>query len=468
MSPRMIRKSAAHKCRQRMLTAFFLLSMVFFCDFLKPAHALPELQKDSVILDDEVEAYFQKWFEEVFNAASRQKSVVKPRVYLISNQAVNAGAAPGGQFVIFTGLFKLCETAEEFMGVLAHEVAHVRGNHMVQMVMAEEKSMLTAAIAFALGGVAAIAGGDVAPLIAGMSGGANVYLRSGMKHSQDLEIAADAEAIKTLGRLGIPLTGLRDFLVRIKKMEGAPDIDRYFMDHPPTEDRIAALEAEIKSHPQPTWARSAEYNGIYQRLKAKILGFTLKPSDIFKKYNGDTLNDAFARAIAYGRNAQVGKAHQEIDKMIAAHPNDAFALELKSQLYLDEKKGDQAIQSLEKAAALKPQATYLRFSLAHLLVETGKDLPKAEGILRTITQKGEMGDFAWLLLGKAYALQGKQDLALWANAEHDARSGDTKIATAKLKRAKGMAKNAETRRKIDDTEASIKAEGPQADKRRKR
>ena len=51
------------------------------------------------------------------------------RVRVIESEQVNAFALPGGQIVVFTGLLRRAERAEQVAGVLAHEMAHVTLRH---------------------------------------------------------------------------------------------------------------------------------------------------------------------------------------------------------------------------------------------------------------------------------------------------------------------------------------------------
>ncbi|MBX9976877.1 MAG: M48 family metalloprotease, partial [Alphaproteobacteria bacterium] len=398
-------------------------------------------------------------------AGGKQKASFVPKIILLSNSSVNAASGPGGEFVIFSGLFRMCDNVEEFLGVIAHEIAHGKGIHSVQAAMGEDKAFLTAAVAFALGGIAALAAKDASPLIAGVTGGQTAYMGAAMKNMQHLEKAADAEAIQILAKAGVPSTGLLTFLQKLQKAYGTPDLNPYFMDHPLTEDRIQAVQKDVQEadqkFPGGNWPKKAHYTKLFNRIRAKILGFTMDPTHVIKRFGGSTANDFYARSVAYGRMpSETPKALSELNHTLKDEPNNPYMLELKSQLLMDAGKTDEAIATLMRAVKEKPKngkdAVYLKLSLAHLLVEKQKNIPEAIHYLNQIILKDHNNHFAWHLLGKAYMVNGQEAHALWANAEADALHNDKNASKAKLQSARAKAGRDKTLlQKIGDLEKSL-------------
>jgi hypothetical protein len=75
--------------------------------------------------------------QEALNELARRLS---PRagefnIRVVNIRMVNAAALPGGNIVIFDGLLKEADGAEELAGVLAHEIAHVEERHTTQMMI---------------------------------------------------------------------------------------------------------------------------------------------------------------------------------------------------------------------------------------------------------------------------------------------------------------------------------------------
>jgi predicted Zn-dependent protease len=57
------------------------------------------------------------------------------QVYIIEDPTINAFALPGGYVVLHTGLLLAAESAEEVLGVLAHEISHVTLQHGIRKLL---------------------------------------------------------------------------------------------------------------------------------------------------------------------------------------------------------------------------------------------------------------------------------------------------------------------------------------------
>jgi predicted Zn-dependent protease len=57
------------------------------------------------------------------------------QVYMIEDPTINAFALPGGYVVLHTGLLLAAESAEEVLGVLAHEISHVTLRHGIRKLL---------------------------------------------------------------------------------------------------------------------------------------------------------------------------------------------------------------------------------------------------------------------------------------------------------------------------------------------
>ncbi len=56
---------------------------------------------------------------------------------VINSEMINAFALPGGHIAITKGLIKFCETREELLSVIAHEIGHVEKRHTVNRIVKE-------------------------------------------------------------------------------------------------------------------------------------------------------------------------------------------------------------------------------------------------------------------------------------------------------------------------------------------
>lgn len=154
------------------------------------------------------------------------------RLRVVRSKDVNAFAFPGGQVVVFTGLLKRAKTPEQFAGVLAHELQHVRHRHGT-------KALLRQLSATAL-----------LSLIAGDSGALSSVLNTagelgGLAYGRGDEEEADRDGARMLIDAGIDPRGMIEFFETLEEAEGGESGITFLSTHPATGDRVQAIERAI-------------------------------------------------------------------------------------------------------------------------------------------------------------------------------------------------------------------------------
>jgi Zn-dependent protease with chaperone function len=149
-----------------------------------------------------------------------------------SNIGPNAFALPDGTIVLLDELVELADDDEQVLGVLAHELGHVRHQHGVQLMV--RGTVVGAMSAWWLGDISGLLASAPAALLQA-------------RHSRDFEREADAFAAATLRTNGIEPRKLGQLLVKLRDAAGEHkrerDIADYLSSHPPTQERIDALNA---------------------------------------------------------------------------------------------------------------------------------------------------------------------------------------------------------------------------------
>lgn len=147
----------------------------------------------------------------------------------------NALALPSGTVVVTDELLALAENDEEVLGVLAHELGHVRLRHGMRMVL--ENSVGGLLLAWYVGDVGTVVAGVPAALMQA-------------RYSRAFETEADDFAVSFLAANGLPASPLADMLERLEASQIASkaqdgNADRgplaYFDSHPATAGRIRRL-----------------------------------------------------------------------------------------------------------------------------------------------------------------------------------------------------------------------------------
>jgi Zn-dependent protease with chaperone function len=145
----------------------------------------------------------------------------------------NAFAVPGGHVILTDELVHLAADDAAVLGVLAHEVGHLKRRHSLRKLI--QFSAVSAASAWLLGDVSGIAAGAMPVLL-------------GAKYSRDLEREADAEAIAYFRAHNLSTEPMVEFFRRMeaqrpgsKDGRKGPAFANYLSSHPATEERIRAL-----------------------------------------------------------------------------------------------------------------------------------------------------------------------------------------------------------------------------------
>ncbi len=150
----------------------------------------------------------------------------------------NAFALPDGTIVVTDQLVSLAKNDQEILGVLAHELGHLKRRHSLRMLI--QGSIVAFGVAWYLGDVSSVAAGFPTLLLQA-------------RYSRDHEREADDYAAAMLNSNGISPSRLAELLSRMEeayaarqKNQGEPDANfgGYLDSHPATSERIKALESE--------------------------------------------------------------------------------------------------------------------------------------------------------------------------------------------------------------------------------
>jgi predicted Zn-dependent protease len=191
-----------------------------YADFL--AHQ--EIVKEGMVVSA-VEEMIQRLVEQIPDNPYQFK------VTVVRSDVVNAFALPGGFIVVFTGLMKKAERAEEVAGVMGHELNHVLQRHGLERIVKQ----------LGLMAVVAIIVGDQQGLV-GLMRQVGVELLT-LKFGRQQETEADLTGLQLLHRAKIDPSGMIRFFERLsEKDEGRTE---WLSTHPMSSARAERLKAEL-------------------------------------------------------------------------------------------------------------------------------------------------------------------------------------------------------------------------------
>lgn len=401
----------------------------------------PAARAASLIRDAEIERIIRTYAAPLLRNAGIPQSAVTIR--LLNDDSLNAFVTTRQRMFIHTGLVMRTERVETLVGVIAHEIGHIAGGHLVRLDAEREQFTTTALLATLVSTAAGALAGrpDVGLAVGSMAQGS--ALRGFLAYTRTEESSADAFALSALEREGLPADGLHDFMRTLQNQEALSSAyqDPYLRTHPLTRDRLSAMEAHLERSRATSAGVPAAWREMHARMRAKLIAFLRPPSETLNRYK-DLEGPAadYARAIAYYKAVDLDRAVPLIDALITAEPDNPFFEELKGQMLFESGRVAEALTHYQRAVALAPEEPLLRVALAHAQVESGDTalLKAAQDNLRNAVSRDADNALAWRLLALAYGRAGESALADYAMAETAVRSGEYDRALFHVGRAQSQ------------------------------
>lgn len=355
---------------------------------------------------------------------------------MVNNES-NAAATLNTTMILNTGFLLNTSNLNEVIGVLAHEVGHMEGRHVVRSIGAIENAQRTSILAAAAGIVLGVLTHrpDLGAALAIGSSISSIYAY--LKYSRSEEASADQAAVRYLNGLCWPADGLVSFF---KKLLGQELLstnlqDPYMRSHPLTRDRMNSIERQIENSCQKPFP--TKMVDQYHLMRIKLEAFLLPPASVIKKYSAQETLNQYAQAIAFYRQGYLDKSINLLIKIKEAYPEPAYIDELMGQIYYENGKIDFSIESYKNAANKMPHLFLFQFGLAQSLVakNTPDSLKEAEKILEKLKKEEPKNIGVWQFLSVVYGRQKQMGAMALALAEKEILLQNWKEADQQAKRA---------------------------------
>jgi len=401
------------------------------------------------IRDTEIEAILYNWTDPIIDVAGINKNNLK--IHIIADNSINAFVTNGQNMFLHTGLITQAGSASGLIGVIAHEIGHIKAGHIVKMKQAAKKIQSNQFITSLLGVGLLIAGTsndnfkDDRMEIAktALSIGPSIATKSFFSFSRGNEYVADTLAIEYLKKVKRDPASLSIILNKLYGQELllARRQDPFLRTHPLSKARMDLIKQKT-SH-NDIYLESKFDKSSYSRVKAKLEGFLENPGKILLNNTDNNLHNRYARAIAYFRVPMYKKAISEINSLLDDYPDDPYFIELKAQILSENGKIEPAIKYYRKALSIIPESTLITLSLSGLLLEDKNNLKKtkeAKSFLRFVIEKEPDNILAWHLKSICHDRLGETIKANLSAAEAALRKRDSINAKFFAKRVISEAK----------------------------
>jgi len=299
------------------------------------------------------------------------------KFFVLNSGQVNAFAIPGGYIFVHRGLILALENESQLASVLAHELAHINARHHARYLEKLYGASLLQQLA------ASLIGGKYRDMLLQLSS-AGINLIA-LKWSRDQEQEADKYGVQFTYQAGYdPSSFLEVF--KIFERLGKVNAPEWLLTHPLPQTRYAYVSQLIKQLPPKSGLikDSPEFHEI------KNILLQTKPSF-----------DYYDKAVASLKKKDIRSALAYLDKSISLFPKNTPARTLRSYIYIQMKRFNDAV----KDATYACQVDNLYFSphlFAGLAYINLKNYQAAVKYLERAKQLIPTQPDTYYLLGLAY------------------------------------------------------------------
>jgi beta-barrel assembly-enhancing protease len=193
-------------------------------------------------------------------------------VKAISDKSVNAFALPGGPLYVYTGLISLAGNEGQLVGVLAHEMSHIKLRHGTNQASKANLIQLPLMLAGGLGGSGIL--GQLAQVGIGL--GANSVL---LKMSRTAETQADYNGAQIMAEAGYNPIEMAQLFEKLQA-QGGQTTAQFLSDHPNPGNRVKAVQDEIQQMPRRSYTADTRQ---FARIK-DVVAHLPAPGQLRGKY----------------------------------------------------------------------------------------------------------------------------------------------------------------------------------------
>jgi len=360
---------------------------------------------------------------------------------LIDSKELNAFAAPGGIVGVNGGLFFNAQSEGEFIGVLAHELAHLSQRHFARGVEAQQRMQLPMMAALLAGIVIAASGaGDAG--IAAIAGTQAAAIQEQRRFSRQNEQEADRIGLINMEKAGYDprnMPSMFERLMRQYRFDARPP--EFLLTHPVTESRIADTRNRAEQAP----AGGKEDSLWYEQMRARVqLQYEGTPGMAAKRFRAQLDENPRLDAVRYGlalaqiKAGQLSEARESLKPLLAKAPDDVPYNLAQVDLDITGNRLSDAQQRVDRLLTVYPGNYPLKQTQVDLLLKQNR-AGDAEKALESLLKNRPNDPDIWYMVAETRGLSGNIIGLHQARAEYFALIGEFDQAIQQLDFAKRRA-----------------------------
>ncbi len=344
----------------RKILAFLVCILCVF-----PAHSA------SLINDTETEKLLYELISPLARAADIPDGRMK--IHIVRDDDFNAFVMGGEDVYVYTGLITQIKTPNAFQAVVAHELGHTLGGHMVQMSSRMDAELKRTMLIQALGVGLMVAGGNPSMGAGVMAGSSGIARQSMLAFTRDEERMADSLGLDLMVSAGQNPNGFITVFEQMNEMSGAAEsrINPNHINHPLTTERLKNMREKIAA--LPSVPKRTPDAAKYEMVRAKLIGYLDEYARVMELYpSSDTSSPAlYARAIARMNAGDLKTARTGLKTLMTRDANNPYFYELLGDIEYQSGNYDASVTAYEHSLKLLPSAPQIQTALALVLTQRG-------------------------------------------------------------------------------------------------
>jgi beta-barrel assembly-enhancing protease len=334
--------------------------------------------------------------------------------FIVKEADINAFALPGGYIGINAGLILRSKSVHQLASVMAHEIAHVRLMHGIQLMKrakeVNETAMLSILAAILLGSVSGETGSAL------LYGGVAGSQQSMVNYTRDFEYEADRLGISLLQAAGFDSSGMVEFFETLEKENGGSGAAaiEYLRTHPINANRIAEIRNRVDITSEVN-QKGDQYDRFVRYLDAGVNANPVESDDLFGK------------ALFFSGKRRFQEADQVFSTLYKKQPEDIWVSHSYAENLENLGRFSEAVTIYRNLLIIYPRNYALSLQLVESLKLAG-ELDKALKIAIETKNNFNESPVIFANLTELYALLEKTSLQKQTEAEYHRLSGNVRRA----------------------------------------
>lgn len=334
--------------------------------------------------------------------------------FIVKDFGVNAFAVPGGFIGVNIGLITRAWNQDQLASVLAHEIAHVRLMHSLQLMQKSSGVSTASMLAFLAGLLVGSSNPELGSAL--LFGGTAAGQQAMINFTRENEYEADRLGINLMQNANLDTQGMVDFFKIMQRIAGSSEFQNieYLRTHPVHSNRISEAQARVKIK------NRSQLNPDYFPMFR----------DYLKYVSYDRLEQTgshFRRALAQIKVGQFGKANRTLWQLYQQDSENiwygyVFAENLENLGQLD-----QASRVYRELLAIYPDEFALSLRLIRLL-KTAGEFDSALVITRRLERGNSNNKSVYIELTEIYQKLNRPVFGMMAEAEYHRLSANPTLA----------------------------------------